>query len=129
MEILAEIILQFVGEIVLQALFELPVEFGLRSLAAPFRRPQNPVLATIGFTLWGITAGAISVWIFPGSFIHNPLFRQINLVVTPVVVGFLMTLVGRIRLRKGQDLTRLDRFGFAFVFAFAMALVRFIWTF
>ncbi|HMC92892.1 MAG TPA: hypothetical protein VKI45_10560 [Allosphingosinicella sp.] len=128
MEILAEIIGQFVGEIVLQALFELLAEMGVRSLAAPFRRPRHPVWATIGFTLWGITAGAISVWVFPESPIHNPLFRRMNLVVTPVAVGFLMTFVGKIRLKKGQELMRLDRFGFAFVFAFAMALIRFIWA-
>src|SRR5438067_13683789 len=116
MEFLFEIILQFVGEIVVQALFALLAELGFRSLAAPFRRPRNPVLATIGFALWGIAAGAISVWIFPTSPIHSPLFRQMNLVVTPVTLGFLMTLVGKIRLKKGQDLMRLDRFGYAFLF-------------
>ena len=39
-----------------------------------------------------------------------------------------MVLVGRVRQKKGQNLVRLDRFGYAFVFAFAMALVRFIWA-
>lgn len=128
MEILADLILQFIGEIVLQAVFELLAEWGFHSVAAPFRRPRNPVLAAIGFTLWGLAAGAISVWLFPHSPIRDPLYRRINLFVTPVALGGLMTLVGRIRLGKGQDLVRLDRFGYAFVFAFAMALVRFIWA-
>jgi hypothetical protein len=39
-----------------------------------------------------------------------------------------MMLLGWFRLKKGQELVRLDRFGYAFVFAFAMALVRFIWA-
>lgn len=128
MEFIFEIVFQFVGEIVVQALFELIAEFGFRSLADTFRRPKNPVLSTIGFALWGIAAGGISVWIFPTSHIHDPLFRKMNLIVTPVALGFLMMLIGKIRLRKGQDLIRLDRFGYAFVFAFAMALIRFIWA-
>jgi hypothetical protein len=128
MEFLADIILQFLGEIVLQALFELLAEWGLQSVAAPFRRPRNPVLATAGFMLWGIAAGGLSLWIFPQSPIRNPLYRQINLFVTPVALGSLMTLVGRIRLIRGRELVRLDRFGYAFAFAVAMALVRFIWA-
>lgn len=128
MEFIFEIVFQFVGEILVQLLFELIAELGFRSVADTFRRPKNPVLSTIGFALWGIAAGGISVWLFPASPIHNPLYRKINLIVTPVALGFLMTLVGKIWLKKGQDLMRLDRFGYAFVFALAMALVRFIWA-
>jgi hypothetical protein len=127
-EFILEALIQFLGEIALQALFELIVELGFHGLADTFRRPKNPALSTIGFALWGIAAGAISVWLFPTSYIHDPLFRKINLIVTPAAVGFLMTLIGKIRLEKGQDLLRIDRFGYAFVFAFTMALVRFIWT-
>ena len=62
------------------------------------------------------------------SAIDNPLFREINLFATPVACGLVMMMVGKFRLKKGQDLVRLDQFGYAFVFAFAMALVRFIWA-
>jgi multisubunit Na+/H+ antiporter MnhG subunit len=128
MEFFFEVVLQFVGEIVVQAVFEVIAEIGFHSLADTFRRPKNPALSTIGFALWGLAAGAISVWIFPTSHIHNPLFRKLNLIVTPAAVGFLMTLIGKIRVNKGQDRMRIDRFGYAFVFAFAMALIRFIWA-
>lgn len=128
MEFLFEIILQFLGEIFLQALFELIVELGFHSLADTLRRPRNPALSTLGFTLWGIIAGGISLWISPTSHIDDPMFRKVNLIVTPVALGFAMMLIGKIRRKKGQDLVRLDQFGYAFVFAFAMALVRFIWA-
>ena len=82
----------------------------------------------IGFTLWGAIAGAISLWIFPQSFIHDSIFREINLIATPVAVGLVMSLIGKIRLKKGQDLERLDRFGYAFTFALAMAFVRYYWA-
>jgi len=128
MEFIFEILFQFLGEILLQAVFELLAELGIRSLADTLRRPRHPALSTLGFTLWGLVAGGISLLIFPNSPIHEPLLRAANLVVTPVALGFAMMLVGRIRLKKGQDLVRLDRFGYAFVFAFAMALVRYIWA-
>jgi hypothetical protein len=128
MEFLAEIVLPFAGEIVLQAMLQLLAELGAHSLAEPFRPRPNPALAALGFALWGAAAGALSLWIFPHSALHDPLYRRINLLATPLAIAGLMTLVGRVRLGKGQALVRLDRFGYAFVFAFAMALVRFVWA-
>lgn len=128
MEFVFEFILQVFGELALQALFEVLWELGLHSLADTFRRPKNPVLSTIGFILWGAIAGGISLLILPKSAIHDPAFRMANLFVTPVVLGFVMMLIGRLRLKKGQHIVRLDQFGYAFVFAFSMALVRFIWA-
>lgn len=128
MEFLFEIIFQFVAEILLQACFELMVELGFHGLADTFRRPRNPALSTIGFILWGAIAGAVSLLIFPTSPIADPMLRKINLVATPVAVGLVMMMIGRARLKKGQSLVRLDQFGYAFTFAFAMALVRFIWA-
>jgi hypothetical protein len=39
-----------------------------------------------------------------------------------------MMQVGKLRERHSQILVGLDRFGYAFTFALAMALVRFVWT-
>ena len=128
MEFVFEIIFQLLGEFLLQAFAELLAELGFHSLANTFKRPRNPLLSTIGFTLWGLLAGGISLWVFPTSHIHDPMFRTLNLIVTPVAIGLAMMLVGKLRRRKGQDLVRLDQFGYAFVFAFAMALVRYIWA-
>lgn len=128
MEFIFEILLQFLGELLLQAFFELLLELGIHGLADTFKRPKNAALSTIGFMVWGMIAGGISLWVFPSSHIHNAIFRKLNLIVTPVALGFMMTLIGKLRLRKSQDLVRLDQFGYAFVFAFAMALVRFVWA-
>ena len=128
MEFVFEIIFQLLGEFLLQAFAELLAELGFHSLANTFKRPRNPLLSTIGFTLCGLLAGGISLWIFPTSHIHDPMFRTLNLIVTPLAIGLAMMLVGELRRRKGQDLVRLDQFGYAFVFAFAMALVRYIWA-
>jgi hypothetical protein len=126
MEFLFEIVLQFLGEILLQMVFEIAAELGLRSLSEPFKTPRNPVLSIIGFVLWGAAAGAISLFILPRSPIPNLLLRKINIVVTPLVVGGVMMMIGRRRDRTGQRLVRLDRFGYAFIFALAMAMVRYL---
>lgn len=128
MELIFEFLFQVFGEVLLQAIFELLYELGFRSLADTIKRPRSPWLSAIGFLLWGAMAGGISLLIFPASPIGDPMLRQFNLFATPVVVGIGMMLLGRLRERKGQQLVRLDRFGYAFVFAFSMALVRFIWA-
>ena len=128
MEFIFEIFLQFLGELLLQAIFEALFELGLHSLTDTLKRPKNPLFSAIGFIMWGAMAGGISLLLFPISLIADPLLRGVNLIATPVFAGALMTFVGRVRSKRGQALVRLDRFGYAFIFAFAMALVRFIWA-
>jgi len=126
MEFLFEILFQFIGEILLQVIFELLAELGFRSLTDTLKRPRNAVMSTIGFVLLGAMAGGISLLILPRSPISNLALRKINILVTPLVAGGVMMLIGRQRDKWGQTLVRLDRFGYAFVFALAMAVVRYI---
>ena len=128
MEFIFEILLQFLGEILLQVGFEFLAELGAHSLADTLKKPKNPVLSAIGFILWGAVAGAISLLILPSSVISNPVFRQINVLVTPLVAGGVMMLIGRQRGKRGQSIVRLDRFGYAYAFALAMAVVRYVWA-
>jgi len=132
MEILVEvllIVLQFLAEFVLQVVVEILGELGLRSVREPFRRPEpiHPVLATLGYAIFGAAAGALSLWLLPSLFIADDSLRIVNLIVTPVIAGVAMGALGAWRRRRNQELIRLDRFGYGFVFALAMALVRFSW--
>ena len=127
-ELIFEFVFQVLAELLLQALFEYLAEMGFRSLADTIKRPRSPWLSTIGFVLWGAMAGGISLLIFPASPIHDPQLRLANLFITPLLVGSGMMLLGRLRENRGQRLVRLDRFGYAFVFAFSMALIRFVWA-
>jgi hypothetical protein len=54
--------------------------------------------------------------------------RKINLVVTPLAAGGIITLLGKRKRRSGIAPDGLDKFSYAFVFAFAMALIRFLFT-
>ena len=136
MEILFEIlfqiivwILQFIGELLLQIFGEALAELGLRSLREPFRRPQplHPALAGLGYFLFGLMAGGLSLWVVPALFIQVPWLRVANLLVMPLIAGLVMSAIGRFRRRQGQELIRLDTFAYGAVFAFGMSLVRFIW--
>lgn len=137
MEIFAEIIiqvvgwiLQFLGELLLQAAGEFIAELIGRSLSEPFRRPKplHPWLAAVGYIIFGALAGAISLWVIPTLFISAPWLRLVNIFLTPFVAGILMATLGSWRERHEQETIRLDSFVYGFFFALSMALVRFTWA-
>lgn len=120
-----EFLLEMVGEILLQGIVEALAELGLHSLAAPFRKRPNPWMAAIGYSLFGAGCGGLSIWLFPAHLVTEEPLRILNLVVTPVVVGVLMSLMGAWRSHRGEPLLRLDRFAYGYLFALSLALVRF----
>ncbi|MBC2663994.1 hypothetical protein H7F51_00530 [Novosphingobium flavum] len=128
MEFLFELIFQLFGELLIQLLFEAAAELGLRLVAAPITRPRHPLFASLGFNLWGAIAGGISLLVLPKSQITNPDFRIAAVFVVPFVMGFVMLQVGKLRARRGQGLVGLDHFWNGFAFAFAMALVRYLFA-
>lgn len=130
MEFIGELILQFVFEFLLQIAGELLIELGLRSLGEPFvnREERNPILAAIGYCLIGAILGGLSLIWFPNSFVRSERFHGINLIITPVLAGLVMGAIGRFREQHGKAVIRLDSFVYGFLFAFAMALIRFLYT-
>lgn len=120
-----EAILQFFAELLLQLVFEVLAEFGLRSLSEPFRKPPNPWVAALGYAIFGATAGGISLYVLPDSLIHGETWRLANLIVTPVMAGLAMAALGAWRSRRGQQTIRIDRFSYGYLFALCMAVVRF----
>jgi hypothetical protein len=78
--------------------------------------------------LLGGLVGGLSLLIFPDSFLHTESLKLVNLFVTPVALGLIMVLIGKLREKKGQEKVKLDKFSYGFLFAFGMALVRFIWA-
>jgi len=130
MEIIGELILGLITEIIIPLIFELVFEALARSLAEPFmtREYRNAALAGIGYFLIGLIVGGFSLLVAPQSFVRSETFHGISLVITPLVCGLVMALIGRWRLRQGKTLLRLDTFVYGFIFAFPVALVRFLYT-
>ncbi len=124
MTLLLELLLEVFGELLLQVAAEVLFELGLHSLAAPFRKPVNPYLASIGYVLFGAAAGALSLWAAPALFIASHAGRIVNVVMTPVIAGGVMVAIGAWRRRHDQQPVLLDRFAYGYLFALVMALVR-----
>jgi hypothetical protein len=121
MEFLIELLLEFL----LQLFTEVLAELGLHALAEPLRRTPNPLLATLGYAMFGAIAGGLSLLVLPEHLVHAPHLRTVNLLLTPLAVGASMAAIGTWRARHGQSLLRIDRFFHGYVFALAFALVRF----
>ncbi|PTT92033.1 hypothetical protein DBR42_02780 [Pelomonas sp. HMWF004] len=115
-ELLAELLFQIVGEVL--------VELGLHSLDPPFRQQPNVWLAVLGYVLLGGLLGALSLWAWPDHLTRDGWPRLLNLVVTPVIAGLVMSLLGRWRARRGDPVLRIDRFACGYLFALALSVVR-----
>jgi hypothetical protein len=124
MEFIFELLFEFFGELLLQIVFELLAELGWRGVSAPFRKSAHPLAAGVGYAVFGAIAGGLSLWWFPNLFIGSHWGRVANVVVTPLLAGTTMALLGAWRRRRDQQTVLLDRFAYAFIFAMAMALVR-----
>ena len=86
---------------------------------------MKPTHAAVGYTLFGAIAGGLSLLVFPAHLVKGKTLRMVNLVATPVAVGFVMSAVGLWRAKRGQTVLRIDRFFYGFLFALSLALVRF----
>ena len=123
MEIVLEIIFQILAEIFMQLVYEL----GFHSMLEPFNKKPKPVIAFIGYLVLGVIAGFISKIFTPQLLIKGETLRVINLLVTPIAVGLIMSALGKLREKNGVSLIRMDKFLYGFIFAFSMALVRYLY--
>src|SRR5262245_15617104 len=116
-------LLWFLAEFVLELVFELTSD----AIWRPFGEPRpggRGVLALIALTVVGALCGWGSVSIVRDAFIQDPGLRWANLVVTPVLAGGVMALLGNRRRRREQPTTPLDRFGTGALFALAFVAAR-----
>ncbi len=122
-----ELIFEVLGELLLQAIGEALIEIGFHSLGEPFRRPPNPWLAALGYTLFGAILGGLSLLILPNNLVPEA-WRLANLVLTPLAVGGMMVAMGAWRARRGQPVLRIDRFAYGYLFALSLAFIRFFFA-
>ena len=91
-------------------------------------KPMNPVVAACLWFALGAVMGGGSLIFFPHSFIHSEGLRIANLILTPLMLGAIMALIGRKRLANGEETVPLDKFSNAALFALGMAGVRFFFA-
>jgi hypothetical protein len=93
-------------------------------LLAEERRVRNVVLSVLAYAVAGSLAGYLSLLVFPSHFIRREDLRFVNVIVTPLAVAAIMSWVGRSRERHDKRVVRLEHFGYAYVFAVSIGLVR-----
>ena len=76
----------------------------------------------------GIVAGTLSIRLFPEMYLKVEWHRVLNLFLSPVIIGSLMALIGKIRARHDRPEVFLERFSYGALFAFAFAVMRFFFT-
>ena len=143
---LLDLLVEIVPELVVSLFVEGAVEVGGHKLkkarkkkyaakvalarAAGDPDPEEPepfgwVKSVILYASLGLVFGTVSLVFFPNSFIKAANVRLAYLFLAPVIAGMAMSLAGRIRDKNGEEPIRLDNFFYGFLFAFAMAFLRY----
>ena len=114
----------------LQLAVEFLVEYGVRSLAEPWQRRSeaNPFLAGLGVLSAGAAAGVITSLVWPTRIIGPGPIPGLSLLFTPLISGVVMERYGQWLDSRGKPRTFLATFWGGALFAFGMALVRFLWV-
>jgi hypothetical protein len=134
MEELLFAILEMLFEIFLEAAFEFAAEFIgaliLRGVASVFDTSEfkNPVLGFIGYFFLGTVSGVLSLLFFPHPLVHRSRVPGLSVIVSPVLAGLGMSILGSSVRKRNRKTIQIESFGYGFAFAFGMALVRFIFA-
>jgi hypothetical protein len=127
---LLELFLEFFFE----AAFEFAAEFLAsliwRGVAAVFDTTEfkNPARACIGYVFLGGVVGGLSLLLFPHPLVDPSRIPGLSVVISPVLAGLGMSLVGSTLRKRNKKAMQIESFGYGFAFAFGMALVRFFCT-
>src|SRR5207244_6892849 len=124
--------------ILLEVFFEAAFEFAaesigaliLRGVAAVFDTSEfkNPLLAYIGYLFLGGVAGGLSLLFFPHPLVHRSRVPGLSVVISPVLAGLGMSMVGSTLRKRNRKAMQIESFGYGFAFAPGMAFVRFFFT-
>ena len=102
---------------------------GWESLKHSLRRERkaSPLLAGLGHFLMGLAAGIVSLIVFGRRLTPPSPARGVSLIAAPIGTGAAMHRLGEFWRARGKDRPVLFTFRAGAVFAFGMALVRFVY--
>ena len=127
-------LLLMVLEPILEAILELIasaiMDLASRLLADSFDALESapPVIATVVYTALGMFAGGCSVLVFPHHLVHPSRIPGISLVVSPILTGAALSLIGALLRSREKTTTRIETFRYGFAFAFGMSTVRLLFA-
>ncbi len=128
-EFIFEVVAGLIWEICLQVVGEALFELGFHSLGEGFRRREraHPVLAGVGISLWGGLGGVASSMLWPSRVWTSALLPGASLLLSPLLNGAAMEFYGRWRTRHGGPRSYIATYWGGALFAFSMAVARFVW--
>lgn len=124
-ELLIQIVIEGVGQILIEGVFGLGLEAVVDSLQR--ESESRPILAAIGHMLLGALAGVISLLAVPHRLAPRSPVPGLSVVLSPLANGIIMHAIGRRWDDRPNDRPAPFTFRAGVLFAFAMALVRFVW--
>jgi hypothetical protein len=129
MEIIFEFLAQLIIEFVLQLIGEALSELGLRAIRNPLTGSTDwsRILRLVLALALGVLLGLGSLWVFPHP-LYRTRFYGIGMIVSPVLSGSFMAGVGKYLRYQNKELTMLDNFFYGFIFALAMSVTRYIYA-
>lgn len=129
MEVVFELLLELFGEVLINLVFSLLGLAGEHALQ-PYRRPvpRSAAASIASHVVFGAMLGGLSLLVFRRSMVTDDLARVATLFFAPVSAGGLSALIGVVLRKRGKDTVPLERFGYAYLFAFSASAVRFLAT-
>jgi hypothetical protein len=116
------ILIQFLVEVIGQALIQIPFDCTIRQRDESNDQPI--VIAFAALCLGGLV-GWFSLMLLPGTLIHSQTLRVINMFVTPFVGGAIGYFIAKWQYRtRNPDLIPSYHFWYAFFFSLGLAAIR-----
>jgi hypothetical protein len=119
-EIALEFFVEFAGEMLISGLLR-----AAKRIFGSFSRIDALAVAIL-FGILGTLLGFLSVALFPHPLVHPSRVHGISMIVAPLMTGLVMMAIGRAIRLRGKETTVIENFSNGFVFALAMAIVRFV---
>lgn len=131
-----EVLFEIFGELIFQVVISLLGELFSGTIGAGFnslsQKRVPPAVKAMLYLCAGCVLGWVSLLVFPHPFAQRPEARMIVLIGTPVACGVLMglfkALVTNRREQGHGELINLYGFTYGVLFAFPVALARFLWA-
>lgn len=126
-EAIVEIIFGFIGELVLELVVEVLVEFGFHGTAERVSDSfRSRTFVGLAYTVFGVILGFISLYIFPKIQFDLAVIPMLYFVVSPIIAGFALTTVSWFIDRGicNSPWFKWDKFIFGVVFALGYSLSR-----
>ena len=122
-------LIEAIAEALLGALLGLVAEIVVEALrgAAGWLKEASPVFLTVMLAFVGAGAGFISAWLAPHRLIVAQLaVPGLSLILAPIVTALFMWFLGKLIRRSGRWASSLVTLRGGAIFAFSMALVRYL---